>query len=301
MANNRPYVQHIKSRIVESDGKPKLPSSEILEYGEIAVNYHAGVETLSIKNDLGGIATFQDEVEITSGTPKPNTEIWIDTSEDIPIEVYTKEQVDAIVDVLNDKNAEQDSDISELSGKTGELDGKIDELEAKDVELTELAENAYEVQIGTSADTISANTKVFIDTDADSSVTLYTKEQIDEQVNVLQDGITSANEVQIGASGDTISANTKVFIDTDADSSVTLYTKEQIDEQVSVLQDGIYTVTELAENNIVISDVTPSSRSTDLFVDTSNDGGNFEVYTKAQVDEMISYLQRQIDELKNNN
>ena len=40
------------------DGKPKLPTAEQLEYGEIAINYADSGETLSIKNSNNRIVTF---------------------------------------------------------------------------------------------------------------------------------------------------------------------------------------------------------------------------------------------------
>lgn len=53
-------IEHLihkrSSQIV--DNQPKLPTSEQIEYGEIAVNYAKGHETLSIKNSDNEIKTF---------------------------------------------------------------------------------------------------------------------------------------------------------------------------------------------------------------------------------------------------
>lgn len=57
------HLQHQKSNIVE-DGKPKLPSSTQLEYGEIAINYADGVETMAIKNSNNDIITFSNDNSI---------------------------------------------------------------------------------------------------------------------------------------------------------------------------------------------------------------------------------------------
>lgn len=43
-------VLNKRSKDVLEDGSPKLPTSEQLEYGELAFNYAPGVETMSIKN-----------------------------------------------------------------------------------------------------------------------------------------------------------------------------------------------------------------------------------------------------------
>lgn len=53
-------IEHLihkrSSQVVEN--QPKLPTSEQIEYGEIAVNYAKGHETLSIKNSDNEIKTF---------------------------------------------------------------------------------------------------------------------------------------------------------------------------------------------------------------------------------------------------
>ena len=47
MANK---IIHKHSSVITENGKAKLPSAEQLEYGEVAVNYADGVETISFKN-----------------------------------------------------------------------------------------------------------------------------------------------------------------------------------------------------------------------------------------------------------
>ena len=60
--NTRHRVQHIKSKQLNKDKNgPLLPSSEILNEGEIAINYLDGYETLSIKNSNEEIATFKSD------------------------------------------------------------------------------------------------------------------------------------------------------------------------------------------------------------------------------------------------
>ncbi len=56
-------ILHKKSNTV-TNGVPSLPSPSILDYGEIAINYHAGNETISIKNDAGNIATFKSSAQL---------------------------------------------------------------------------------------------------------------------------------------------------------------------------------------------------------------------------------------------
>ena len=47
------------------DNQPKLPTSGQIEYGEIAVNYSKGYETLSIKNSDNEIKTFSCDDNIS--------------------------------------------------------------------------------------------------------------------------------------------------------------------------------------------------------------------------------------------
>jgi hypothetical protein len=59
------HLELLKSNVVQS-GKPKLPDPSKLKYGEIAINYADGVETISIKNANNQIKTFT-----------PNTNVFI--------------------------------------------------------------------------------------------------------------------------------------------------------------------------------------------------------------------------------
>lgn len=62
-----------KSSVITEDGKPKLPSSDAIDYGEIAINYADGVETLSIKNSENEIVEFKskeyyEDIELVTST-----------------------------------------------------------------------------------------------------------------------------------------------------------------------------------------------------------------------------------------
>ena len=64
------HVQHAKSNRIEN-GKAKLPTPDQIEYGEIAINYAADHETISIKNSNNSIVTFlssnQSQEKLESG------------------------------------------------------------------------------------------------------------------------------------------------------------------------------------------------------------------------------------------
>lgn len=56
---------HIKSRQRgENETSPKLPTCEQLEYGEIAINYGDGIETIAIRNENDEIITFIPEHKV---------------------------------------------------------------------------------------------------------------------------------------------------------------------------------------------------------------------------------------------
>lgn len=58
-------VVHKKSKVLV-EGSPKLPSASTIEYGEIAINYADGHETLSIKNSSDKIATFSSDSTVNA-------------------------------------------------------------------------------------------------------------------------------------------------------------------------------------------------------------------------------------------
>ena len=60
MAKNINHLQHVKSSVVEN-GAPKLPTPSVLVEGELAVNYAADYETISLKNSSGDVVTFSSD------------------------------------------------------------------------------------------------------------------------------------------------------------------------------------------------------------------------------------------------
>ena len=53
-----------KRSVAVVNGKPKLPTSAQTEYGEIAINYAKGHETLTIKNNQNEMVTFSSDNQI---------------------------------------------------------------------------------------------------------------------------------------------------------------------------------------------------------------------------------------------
>lgn len=56
---------HIKSKQRGEDkNSPKLPTSDQLQYGELAINYGDGIETIAIRNENDEIVRFIPEKKI---------------------------------------------------------------------------------------------------------------------------------------------------------------------------------------------------------------------------------------------
>ena len=61
MAENKLKIQHLRSKELLVDGKPKLPTD--LDEVEIAINFATGHETIAIKNDSNQIVKFDNKVD----------------------------------------------------------------------------------------------------------------------------------------------------------------------------------------------------------------------------------------------
>lgn len=80
-------VKHLKSNVVKPSGYPKIPNPDKLRYGEIAVNYADGLETISLKNSSNGVTVF-----------RPNTNVLV---KNFPAQISTQ----SVCEVLYADNA----------------------------------------------------------------------------------------------------------------------------------------------------------------------------------------------------
>lgn len=73
----------LKKSNVVTNQQPKLPLTTDLDYGEIAVNYAQGYETISLKNSANQIATIQNEIYVGALNNAKNTtaKFCIDTTQ----------------------------------------------------------------------------------------------------------------------------------------------------------------------------------------------------------------------------
>lgn len=87
MAKNWKLI-HIKSKQRGEDGvSPKLPTSEQLEYGEIAINYGDGIETIAIRNDNDEIVTFIPEHKVKEYIDKRIKELVVNFKDETPLNI----------------------------------------------------------------------------------------------------------------------------------------------------------------------------------------------------------------------
>ena len=141
-------LQHKKSNVVEN-GAPKLPSAEKLLFGEIAINYAEGYETLSIKNSSENVVTFSSD-NINEGKLDKVKQDLTQAVADEKARAEAKEG--EVAQAVTDETAARQEEDGKLSqavagekaraeGKEGELEQSIADnkaaLEAEDAKLAQ--------------------------------------------------------------------------------------------------------------------------------------------------------------------
>ena len=135
---NRKHVLHIKSNVVEASGQPKKPSASDLLYGEIAVNYGKGAESVMIKNSDDEIVSFVNEnkfnnevnslkeSERVASAALNDLNSRIEISED---DIDTLKITTATAAELNDLNDRTEELSQTVAGTTSIFATRIDALE----------------------------------------------------------------------------------------------------------------------------------------------------------------------------
>lgn len=79
---------HIKSKQRGEDNvSPKLPTSEQLQYGEIAINYGEGIETIAIRNENDEIIKFIPEHKVKEYVDQRIRELVAEVKEKSPFDI----------------------------------------------------------------------------------------------------------------------------------------------------------------------------------------------------------------------
>ena len=142
------HIVHKRTSDILVNGNPKLPQPEQIAYGELAINFAKDVETISFKNTNNEIVTIPTETQINNklenikneipeevyigeeleGTP----DLFIDTTSNVSIDIYTKEQIDEITNELNNKInniTSPDAGVISVNGMTGIVNLEIPSID----------------------------------------------------------------------------------------------------------------------------------------------------------------------------
>lgn len=163
---NIEHLIHKNSNVVDNK-KPKLPEADKLEFGEIAINYGKGAETISIKNSENEIVAFQNEILVTKtefkGDEATTAKIVIDESIDgKEVEIYTKEEVDGMISTLEEADKTIESKI-----KGG-------------------------VSVGTEQENVEG--QILVDTSINDSTDVYTKTEVNNLFSSVAKMVTLTKE-----------------------------------------------------------------------------------------------------------
>ena len=122
-------ILHKRSSVV-TDNSPKLPSAGQLEYGELAINYADGYETISIKNASNEIVEFKDKEYVDNlvskkqdtisdlETIRTNAAKGASALQSIPSEYVTESELQSKGYLTSHQNISHLATKAELSGYT---------------------------------------------------------------------------------------------------------------------------------------------------------------------------------------
>ena len=214
-------VLNKRSNVVLGDGNPKIPTAEQMEYGEIAVNYHAGKEIISFKNSNNEIVAFGDEVVIGTSEPLPGShaEIFIDTTEG-PSKA-----------VLKFKNQD------------GEWVAFIETVQATGSSITAvMSQNAVTVELNKKANTTDVYTKSEVNntlnnystsTEVTQQITAAVKGKADKATTLAGYGITDAK-----IEGGTITLGSQTITPLTEATAGDYITSKEVDAKIAALVDS---------------------------------------------------------------
>lgn len=154
MPNNQEprHVTHSKSNVVYETG-PKLPSPERLQYGEIAINYAAGNETISLRNSSNTVTAF-----------KPNTNVYV---KNFTTPITTQDVCDVLsVGIVNKY---QDFNISFLEAYGDDMD-LFDIIDYIRTTFYDICDLHVMLNVAKSNDKEDAHTSFYVNTEALQSI-----------------------------------------------------------------------------------------------------------------------------------
>ena len=139
-------IIHKHSSVITESGKAKLPSAEQLEYGEIAVNYADGVETISLKNSENEIVEFKP-AHYFEGIIREDEAVTAAALTDLDRRLNVIESGEPIVNIIAAETAEMKDDIQDLSGEVAAIANDIEDNELViATALTDLNDRVLEIE-----------------------------------------------------------------------------------------------------------------------------------------------------------
>lgn len=268
MANNKKVL--IKRSNVVVNGAPKLPTADQLEYGELAMNYADGHETLSFKNSTNEVVKFESSEYLKSYVDGKVSEVSHELSDSYQSVSYpTTEETGGVSFTPAKAGDDLDTAVKNLDTNVSKLVSEVlDNEEVTSSALTTIKEsagfndNGQYVANGSSNYIASAKTL----SEADS--------KLDAAIKAVADAVSaSPEEVYVGETEPTGENKPDIFVDLSVDPvSVEVYTKQEVDGMLNE---------KVSLNN--------TEKGTSLLID-ENEDTSIEVYTKAQVDAIIAQL-----------
>ena len=167
MANT---IIHKKSKNLVN-GVAKLPTAEQLEYGELAINYYDGQETITIKNSENEIVTFKTEE-------------------------YNEQQREILRKADSDTNARIDEVYTVIEDNEEIVAESLNELNAR---VTELEGAGVTVDSTLSADSANAISNAAVTTKFNEVTAEIAKKADAEDLDSKQDKITDLDAIRSGA------------------------------------------------------------------------------------------------------
>lgn len=197
MSNNniRAHLKHLRSQLTTEQGTPVAPNYDELEVGEIAMNYSEGNETLYIRNNNNGVASFGSSEKIENEINEVRNTI---TDNELVVSA-----------ALNDLNERIDEEKS--TRETADIE--ISQRLANEITNREGADNTLRNDLGSQINRLSSQIPtpdgrtIIADNDGKISVNTHEGFLIDENgINVaLGSSLTTENgEIDVKPGDDTI-------------------------------------------------------------------------------------------------
>ena len=291
---------------------PKLPTADIINYGEIAVNYLSGHETLSIKNSKNKIVGFVNENEFSQAQEIVSDTLGQEKNERIKDISKLEEKITNLDNIAEDINNGIDNLELAVSSSLNDLNSRINAINdsgnEKFEEITTTIENLsnnidekfntfdsnvenLELAVSSSLNDLNSRIKDLSDySDASfeniNSVIDSVNQRIDEEAEKFNNGI---ENLELAVSSSLNDLNSRITdLSNDSEAQV-----EETNAKFDSVNQRIDEETEKFNNGIENLELAVSSSLNDL--NTRIIKHNNETYTKQEVNDLSSNF---IDEVK---